>query len=123
MVTMPRSIFLCCLFMLLSVHDSDAQAELSLPKGKLIYENDLSTCEDLSDGKMEGPGQIACVDNWMHISAPNAEEHHVFWCPEEFPGDFVAQWQLQNMETDAGLLIVFFAAKGQNGESIFTFFN
>ncbi|NND05511.1 MAG: DUF1961 family protein [Saprospiraceae bacterium] len=116
---MHRAIYLCCLFVLFGVRGSDAQGELDLPKGKLIYQNDFSTCEDLTDWKMEGPGQIACADNWMHISAPNEEEHHVFWCPEEFPSDFAAQWQLQNMETDAGLLIIFFAAKGRNGESIF----
>jgi len=45
--------------------------------------------------------------------------HHVFWCPENFPDRFIAEWEAQNREPDAGLCIVFFAAKGEKGEDIF----
>ena len=38
--------------------------------------------------------------------------------PERVPSDFIAQWEAQNVETDAGLCIVFFAAAGkENGET------
>ena len=50
---------------------------------------------------------------------PNEEGHHVFWCPYDFPKDFIAEWDAKNFETDAGLCIVFFAAKGINDQSIF----
>lgn len=68
---------------------------------------------------MEGPGQTEFKEGWMHLYSPNEEGHHVFWCPEDFPGTFIAEWELQNEEPDAGLCIVFFAAKGINGEDIF----
>jgi hypothetical protein len=51
--------------------------------------------------------------------SPNEEGHHVFWCPEDFPGNFIAEWEAQNQEIDAGLCIIFFSAKGLKGESIF----
>lgn len=88
-------------------------------KGELLYENTLATESEVKDWVMEGPGVSEFKDNWMHMYAPDEEFHHVLWCPEDFPGSFVAEWELQNQKTDAGLCIVFFAAKGNNGESIF----
>ncbi len=88
------------------------------PKGKLLYSNSLATSEMVNDWVMEGPGKIEFKNNWMHVYSPNEEGHHVFWCPVDFPGNFIAEWEAQNQEIDAGLCIVFFAAKGLNGESI-----
>ena len=88
-------------------------------KGELLYENPFSSSEDVNDWVMEGPGEITFQDGWMHMQSPDEEYHHVFWCPEEFPDQYIAEWEAQNLETDAGLCIVFFAAKGLNGEDIF----
>lgn len=88
-------------------------------KGELLYESTMSTAESLKGWKMEGPGKVEFRDGWMHIFSPEEKMHHVYWCPETFPDSFVAEWEAQNMETDAGLCIVFFAAKGENGEDIF----
>ena len=85
----------------------------------LIYENAFSQAEDVSDWIMEGPAGVDFRDGWMHMRSPQEEGHHVFWCPEDFPTDFIAEWELQNMETDAGLCIIFFSAIGGNGEDIF----
>ena len=88
-------------------------------KGKLLYENTLSSRDEMKDWKLEGPAIIEYNDDWMHMDSPNEEGHHVFWCPEDFPSDFIAEWELQNIEPDAGLCIVFFSALGQNGKDIF----
>lgn len=88
-------------------------------RGKLIYENPLSGKTDVAGWIMEGPGVIEFKDGWMEMLSPNEEFHHVFWCPNDFPGSIVAEWEVQNLETDAGLCIVFFSALGDNGESIF----
>jgi len=88
-------------------------------KGKLLYQNELSNEKDIKGWKLEGPAKIEFEDSWMHMYSPNEEGHHVLWCPEDFPGSFIAEWELQNIETDAGLCIVFFAAKGAKGEDIF----
>jgi hypothetical protein len=71
---------------------------------------------------MEGPGKVEFIDGWMHMYSPGQEMHHVFWCPEDFPGSFIAEWDAQNLGTDtmpSSLCIIFFAARGENGEDIF----
>ena len=88
-------------------------------KGKLLYSNSLATSEKVNDWILEGPAKIEFKNKWMHIYSPNEEGHHVFWCPVDFPGNFIAEWEAQNQEIDAGWCIVFFAAKGIKGESIF----
>ncbi len=67
---------------------------------------------------MEGPGEVDFKDGWMHIRSPDETMHHVFWCPERFPESFIAQWDAQNLKTDAGLCIVFFAAAALDGQSV-----
>ena len=91
-----------------------------LNAGELLYQTLMDQPESVSDWVMEGPGQVTFEDGWMHMHSPDEEMHHVFWCPQRFPASFVARWQAQNMETDAGLCIVFFAAAGLEGQSIFS---
>jgi len=90
-----------------------------VPEGALIYENSLASREALEDWKLEGSAKIEFKDNWMHMYSPHEEGHHVYWCPVTFPDNFIAEWELQNMETDAGLVIVFFSALGKDGQDIF----
>jgi len=68
---------------------------------------------------MEGPGELEFRDGWMEMFSPEEKFHHVFWCPAVFPDRFIAEWEAQNLEPDAGLCIIFFAAKGLEGEDIF----
>src|SRR5690606_530291 len=82
------------------------------------YENSFSRDGLLKDWVMEGPGKTVCRDDWMEMYSPGEEWHHVFWCPEEFPASFIAEWELQNLRPEAGLLIVFFAARGTAGEDV-----
>ena len=88
-------------------------------KGTLLYENKLSSKITLNGWTPEGPAKFEFKEKWMHLFSPNEEGHHVLWCPEDFPESFIAEWELQNQETDAGLCIIFFSALGNNGESIF----
>lgn len=88
-------------------------------KGELIYQNPLSDEQDVSDWVMEGEGEVSFENGWMQMWSPEEASHHVFWMPEKLPDSFVAEWDAQALKTDAGLVIVFFAAKGVNGESIF----
>jgi hypothetical protein len=88
-------------------------------KGAVLYHNDLRCEADIAGWVMEGPGQISFADNKLCMESPNEEFHHVFWCPQDFPGSFIAEWSVQNLHPEAGLLIVFFAALGLKGEDIF----
>lgn len=88
-------------------------------RGELIYENDFSSAADVKDWVMEGPGVTEFRSGWMHMYSPDEAYHHVFWCPRDFPDSILVEWEAQNLETDAGLSILFFAAKGVNGQDIF----
>ena len=88
-------------------------------KGRLIYDNPMTKKEDCADWIMEGPGTVEFKDSWMEMFSPDKKFHHVFWCPKDFPASFVAEWEAQDLDTDAGLCIIFFSAKGNKGESIF----
>lgn len=91
-----------------------------LKTGELLYESSLAEAESVRSWRMEGPGETDFKDGWMHMQSPGEKMHHVFWCPERFPESFVAQWQVRNHNVDAGLLIVFFAAAGEDDDqSIF----
>jgi len=109
-----KNIFLALLVALTSTNYAQ-----EFSKGKLLYSNALSNTELVKDWILEGPAKVEFKDNWMHMYSPNEEGHHVFWCPIDFPENFIAEWEAQNQEIDAGLCIVFFCAKGLKGESIF----
>jgi len=106
------------LFILLVAITSSIYAQ-DFSNGKLLYSNALSNSDMVKDWILEGPAKVEFKDNWMHMYSPNEEGHHVFWCPVDFPENFIAEWEAQNQEIDAGLCIVFFSAKGLKGESIF----
>ena len=88
------------------------------PKGKPVYSNPLAGKEDTIGWQMEGAGQVEFSNGWMKMFSPNEKGHHGFWCRQEFPENFIAEWEVQNLHTKAGLCIVFFAATGLNGEDI-----
>ena len=86
-----------------------------------IYQNPLATAEDIADWKMEGPGVTTFADGWMELRSrrPDGPEGHlVFWCPQDFPADFQAEWDFQIIDPK-GLCIVFFAANGTEGRDLF----
>ena len=114
-----RTIKIATIIMFLVAVTYAQKSPLRANKGALLYENTLASERELKGWKLEGPAAIEFKDDWMHMYSPNEEGHHVYWCPEDFPSDFIAEWELQNIEPDAGLCIVFFSAIGQNGKDIF----
>src|SRR5690606_14650996 len=88
-------------------------------KGALLYENKSSDSAGVRGWVMEGPGKTEFKNGWMELYAEQQQWHHVLWCPETFPGSFLAEWAAQNLHTEAGLLITFSAAAGRNGEDLF----
>jgi len=119
-LTARFSLGLCLAFVLSNLYGAEPLAEVDLSKGSLLYETEMDSPSELEGWSMEGPGEVEFREGWMHMRSPGEEMHHVYWCPERFPESFVAQWEAQNLETDAGLCIVFFAAMGTDGQSIFS---
>ena len=88
--------------------------------GKLLYQSAMNNIESIEGWRMEGPGEVWFEDGWMHMKSPEMQNHHVFWSPYRYPESCIAQWQAQNLNTDAGLCIVFFSAAGVHGQSVFS---
>ena len=91
---------------------------ISYNKINLFYENKFSNSSDIKDWLLEGEAEVLIKDGWLEMYSPDQKAHHVFWCPKELPSNFMAEWELQNLNPDAGLCIVFFAAKGVDGKDV-----
>ena len=90
---------------------------------KLIYENPLATPEDVQDFVLEGSANISFENGKMRmenaISAEAGQKaNYVFWCDRVFPDNIKITWKFRPIK-EPGLAILFFAAKGIHGESIF----
>ena len=111
--------FICCFLMAFATRgftQSDNQVE---NKENLIYENAFSEKSAMEGWLIEGEALIQHKDGWMHMQSPAQESHHVYWCTETFPANFIAEWEVQNQNPEAGLCIIFFAAAGQGGQDLF----
>jgi hypothetical protein len=104
--------------------DRAAPIETESRRGRLLLDNSLASRNEVRDWVLEGPGEITFADGWMQMRStkPDASRgengHIVYWCPQDFPERFVAEWEIQLVE-EFGLCIVFFAAEGAGGEDIF----
>ncbi|UCH93305.1 MAG: DUF1961 family protein [Candidatus Aminicenantes bacterium] len=93
-------------------------------KGKLLYASKMNNKASMMDWVLEGPAEIRFQDNMMIMRSqiPNPPDdstgHFNYWCPVDFPGDFIAEWEFKPLK-EPGLTHIFFAAKGVKGEDIF----
>lgn len=90
---------------------------------KVIYENPLRSVEDIKGFRMEGEGVVSFPMGRMRMeSLRDPEEGQkaniVYWFPENFPDNIAVEWDFWPIR-EPGLCIVFFAAKGRNGQDIF----
>lgn len=97
---------------------AQAPLDFGVKTGELLYQSAMDSESAVEDWVMEGPGRVEFAEGWMTMASPDEEMHHVFWCPATFPASFVAQWEMQNRNLEAGLCIVFFAATGLDGEDV-----
>ena len=94
-----------------------------MAEGKLIYENPLSCEEDIQGFVLEGSANVSFPEGRLRLenalsAAEGQKANYVLWCPEDFPSDVRIEWKFQPIK-EPGLAILFFAAKGRNGEDIF----
>lgn len=90
---------------------------------KLIYENALACKEDIKDFILEGEAKISFPNGRMQLenamdAANGQKANYVLWCPEDFPSDVLVTWEFLPVR-EPGLCILFFGARGRNGEDIF----
>ena len=90
----------------------------NIKKGWLINENCLAFANDKNDLIMEGSGENGFEDEGMEIYFPVGKYHHVIWCPVDFLGSFIAEWEVKNLCQEACLCMIFYSSKGNMSESI-----
>ena len=91
---------------------------------KTIYENSLSSESDVTGFVLEGVADISFPNNRLRIENtldPSLKQkaNLVYWCPEDFPDNVAISWDFYPVK-EPGLCILFFSAKGKNGEDIFS---
>lgn len=87
-------------------------------RSKLLYESLMNNRDSLAGWAAEGPLELEFEDGGVLMRSKDFAGHTVFWCPQDFPDSFIAEWEFQPL-SHYGLAIVFFAAKGENGKDIF----
>lgn len=90
---------------------------------KLIYDNPLTGEENLKDFILEGSAAMSFPQGRLRLenkldAALEQKANYVLWCKEEFPSDIRIEWDFWPIR-QPGLCIMFFAAKGRNGEDLF----
>lgn len=92
-------------------------------KKSLIYENSLSSPRDIEGFVMEGKGLASFPAGRLRLEHQLPPEEGqvaniVLWCPDKFPDCIEVSWDFWPVQ-EPGLCIMFFAAKGVAGQSIF----
>lgn len=91
---------------------------------RMIYENALSCEEDIKDFVLEGSAKISFPNGCLRLenalsAAEGQKANYVFWCDKDFPDNISITWEFKPVK-EPGLAILFFAAKGRNGEDLFS---
>jgi Domain of unknown function (DUF1961) len=91
-----------------------------------LYTSNFASPDALRDWKLEGGKRMAVQNGKLVLesqqSGPDntaADNHLVCWLTREMPADFLIEFTLRPQDRKKGLNIVFFNARGKNGESIF----
>jgi hypothetical protein len=88
----------------------------------LIYDNPLASPTDIAGWRMEGDGATSFPLGRMRMEGTRDPEEGqaaniVHWCPEPLPDHIRISWDFYPLH-EPGLCILFFAAKGRNGEDV-----
>ncbi|MEI8206353.1 MAG: DUF1961 family protein [Kiritimatiellales bacterium] len=92
--------------------------DISTRRGALLYESRMDNPGSVTGWVKEGPLDLRFDDGYMQMRSAAFAGNTVFWCPQEFPESFVAEWEFEPL-SHYGLAIIFFAARGEHGEDIF----
>ena len=92
---------------------------------KTLYENPLASGEDIRDFRLEGDAAITFPRGRMRMEnarEPDVEKgrhaNFILWCERDFPDNIAVSWDFRPL-TDAGLAMIWIAARGRRGEDLF----
>lgn len=90
----------------------------------LLYSNPMASEADVAAFRLEGEAHISFPNGRLRMeNARNAAEgqksNFVYWCDRDFPPDIALSWDFWPVR-EPGLCILFFAARGRQGEDLFS---
>jgi hypothetical protein len=93
-----------------------------MERGALIYQNRLAGPPDVADFILEGHAAVSFHQETLRLTSLVDESagqsaNYVYWCPQDFPPDVWIEWDFWP-ERSRGLCIIFFGARGRNGEDL-----
>ncbi|GAA4075786.1 DUF1961 family protein [Nonomuraea soli] len=99
----------------MSTHDAATPA--------VPYANPLAAPDDVKGFVLEGDGAITFPRGRMRLESLRPPEdgqdaNIVLWSPHDFPADVTIEWNFWPVN-EPGLAILFFHARGRNGEDLF----
>jgi len=94
-----------------------------------IYMNPLAQTSNIDGWRMEGEGKVSFPNGRMRLEgardpgpdtdqAANQRANLVYWCSVEFQDNIFIYWDFWPVQ-EPGLCILFFSARGRNGEDLF----
>lgn len=91
-----------------------------------VYATQFDSPQVLDDWRLEGGRQMSVADGHLvlqsdteSVRSESVANHLVCWLNREVPADFLLEFSVRPQNRHRGLNIVFFNARGINGESIF----
>jgi hypothetical protein len=89
----------------------------------MLYSNPLASPADLDGFRLEGDGATSFPLGRLRLESTRPAEdgqdaNIVLWCPEDFPPDITIEWDFWPIR-EPGLCIMFFHARGRQGEDLF----
>ena len=92
-------------------------------RGAPIYENALSSPEDLKDFVLEGKALTSFPNQRLRLENAQSEQlgqkaNYVLWCAEVFPADFLLEIDFLPIR-EPGLAMLFFSASGRDKRGLF----
>lgn len=96
---------------------------LGFASGELLYSNPFATERDVADFRLEGQAQLSFPDGRLRMENSldpelGQQANFVLWCPRDFPDHIRISWEFHPLR-EPGLCILFFAARGRQGEDLF----
>ena len=98
---------------------------MTFKKGTLLYENSLSSENDIESFRREGEVAITFPRGRMRMEnaqEPNPDKgvhgNFLLWCEQDFPDNIAVSWDFRPL-SDAGLAMFWIAVKGCEGEDLF----
>jgi len=98
-------------------------ADIAFRRGRRLYANPLASERDVRGFRLEGDAAVSFAEGGMRLASVRDPKegqaaNFVYWCPEDFPRDVEIAWDFSPLK-EPGLGMLFFAARGRNGEDLF----